>query len=90
MRIIAGNARGRRLLLPDLDATRPLLEQARGALFNMLMPHLQGATVLDCYAGSGAIGLEALSRGATEATFIEMAPEALDALRQNIETCRCE
>lgn len=90
MRIIAGKARGRKLLLPENEATRPLLEKAKGALFNMLGSRVIHAEILDLYAGSGAIGLEAISRGANAATFIEMASSAVTALSRNIEFCHCE
>jgi 16S rRNA (guanine(966)-N(2))-methyltransferase RsmD len=85
MRIIAGQLKGRRLVAPRGDRTRPTADQVRTALMDTLMPWLPGARVLDLYAGSGAVGLEALSRGATHATFVERDPRALDALRQNID-----
>ena len=92
MRIVAGRHRGRRLLAPSGEIVRPTSDRVREALFNILS-HGQlaaegipfaGAAVLDAFAGTGALGLEALSRGAAEATFIEQDPEALAALRQNI------
>lgn len=88
--------RGRRLTAPGGDATRPTSDRARQALFDMLMhsPWAEGslrdAHVLDVFAGTGAIGLEALSRGAAKATFIENARPALAALRANIAACRAE
>jgi 16S rRNA (guanine966-N2)-methyltransferase len=92
MRIIAGKHRGRRLLAPPGETVRPTSDRAREALFNILS-HGQlaaegvpfaGAAVLDAFAGTGALGLEALSRGAAEAAFIEQDREALATLRQNI------
>ncbi len=92
MRIVAGRHRGRRLLAPPGETVRPTSDRAREALFNILS-HGQlasegipfaGAAVLDAFAGTGALGLEALSRGAAEAAFIEQDREALATLRQNI------
>jgi 16S rRNA (guanine966-N2)-methyltransferase len=84
-RIIAGEARGRRLVVPVGDVTRPTSDRAREGLFSSLqsLGDVDGARVLDLYAGSGALGLEALSRGATSATFVEDDALALDALRTN-------
>ena len=83
MRVIAGELGGRRLQTARGDATRPTAERVREALFSML-GELDGAVVLDLFAGSGALGIEALSRGAARATFVERAPRALAALRANI------
>jgi len=95
MRIIAGAWKGRRLLAPEGVATRPTAIRARQALFDMLWhapwagrERVEGATVLDAFAGTGAYGLEALSRGAAEATFLETDRAALAALRANIAACR--
>lgn len=87
MRIIAGTARRTPLEVADGSATRPFLEMARGALFNALADALAGADVLDLYAGSGALGLEALSRGAAKAVFVERDPVAVEALKKNIVRC---
>jgi 16S rRNA (guanine966-N2)-methyltransferase len=86
-RIIAGAARGRRLAVPPAG-TRPTSERAREALFNSLrsLCDLDGARVLDLFAGSGAVGLEALSRGAAEVTFVESDRRAGEVLRRNIDT----
>lgn len=84
LRIIAGEKRGAALLAPKGLATRPTLGRVRESLFMILMPILPGARVLDGFAGSGALGLEALSRGASHATFIEHDRPALDALTANI------
>jgi 16S rRNA (guanine966-N2)-methyltransferase len=85
-RIIAGEARGRRLQVPIGDVTRPTSDRAREGLFSSLqsLGDVDGARVLDLYAGSGALGLEALSRGAASATFVEDDPSALNAIRDNI------
>lgn len=83
MRIIAGEAKGRRLVAPDGDATRPMQDRIREALFSSLAAHIPGADILDLYAGTGSMGLEALSRGAASATFVERAKPALQALHRN-------
>lgn len=87
MRIIAGLHRGRPLIAPKGDTTRPTADRTREALFSMLTSRLgsfKGLQVLDLFAGSGALGLEALSRGAAHCTFVEHDGAALDALRTNI------
>ena len=90
MRIIAGSARRTILEVPEGKTTRPFLEIARGALMNALAGRLSGMRVLDLYAGSGALGLEALSRGAGRCSFIEKDPDAFAALGRNIARCRLE
>jgi len=85
MRIVAGEARGRRLVVPAGDTVRPTADRVREALFASLAPLLPDASVLDAFAGSGALGLEARSRGAAQVTFIERERRALDALRRNID-----
>jgi 16S rRNA (guanine(966)-N(2))-methyltransferase RsmD len=84
MRITGGALGGRRLVAPRGERTRPTSDRVREALFAILGP-LDGADVLDLFAGSGALGLEALSRGATEATFVDAAPAAVHAVRRNLE-----
>ncbi|MDN3564805.1 16S rRNA (guanine(966)-N(2))-methyltransferase RsmD [Paeniroseomonas aquatica] len=97
MRIIAGLHRGRRLIAPEGDRTRPTADRVRQALFDMLWhapwagrERIEGARVLDAFAGTGALGLEALSRGAAQANFIENDRAALAALRANIAGCKEE
>ncbi|MDR2514320.1 MAG: 16S rRNA (guanine(966)-N(2))-methyltransferase RsmD [Christensenellaceae bacterium] len=90
MRIIAGAHRGRKLQGPPGETTRPTLGRAREALFSILGAALPGAMVLDAFAGSGALGLEALSRGAAFCCFCEQDPAALGALRANIAALRFE
>lgn len=85
LRIIAGELRGRRLEVPDLEDVRPTPERVREALFDILGPGSPGRRVLDAYAGSGALGLEALSRGASTAVFVEREPAVARVLRRNIE-----
>src|SRR3954471_20672383 len=84
MRIVAGRWGGRRLTSPRGAATRPTADRVREALFSILGPRVEGARVLDLFAGSGALGLEALSRGADEATFVDSAPAAIAAVRANL------
>jgi 16S rRNA (guanine(966)-N(2))-methyltransferase RsmD len=85
MRIIAGTYRSRRLEAPPGLSTRPTSDRLRETLFNVLTPRIAGARFLDLYAGSGAVGLESLSRGAARVTFVERAPAALKILRRNLE-----
>jgi 16S rRNA (guanine(966)-N(2))-methyltransferase RsmD len=85
MRIIAGTYRSRRLEAPPGWKTRPSSDRLRETLFNVLAPRIEGVAFLDLYAGSGAVGLEALSRGAAQVTFVERAPAALKILRRNLE-----
>ncbi len=86
MRVIAGAAKGRRLAGPKGDATRPMTDRAREALFSSIGAGLAGADVVDLYAGTGSLGLEALSRGAASAVFVERDRKALVALRSNVAT----
>ena len=99
MRVTAGKHRGRKLAVPAGSEVRPTSDRARQALFNILEhgglgddggSPVRDAHILDAFAGSGALGLEALSRGAASATFMETAAPALDAIRQNVEACREE
>lgn len=85
MRIVAGAARGRRLVVPPGDGVRPTADRVREALFSSLAPLLPGAAVLDAFAGSGALGLEARSRGAERVTLIERDRRALAALQRNVD-----
>ncbi|MHC1786280.1 MAG: 16S rRNA (guanine(966)-N(2))-methyltransferase RsmD [Christensenellales bacterium] len=90
MRIIAGDYRSRRIVAPAGDRTRPTLDQTRESLFNVLQGQVAGARVLDLFAGSGALGLEALSRGASLAVFCDNNREAAGAVRQNLRSLRAE
>jgi len=94
MRIIAGEARGRKLVAPPGQVTRPALDYVREAIFSILADSAEEADVLDLFAGSGSFGLEALSRGAKRATFVENDKDALAALSLNIVSIgfasRCE
>src|ERR1700748_2213418 len=84
VRVIAGSFRSRTLQAPTGLKTRPTSDRLRETLFNVLAPRIEGARFLDLYAGSGAVGIEALSRGAAEAVFVERATPALKALRANL------
>jgi len=86
VRIIAGEWRGRIIRAPDDARVRPTADRVREAWMSIVMPALPGARVLDLFAGSGALGLESLSRGAAHATFVEFAPKSLATLKKNIET----
>ncbi|MBI4246909.1 MAG: 16S rRNA (guanine(966)-N(2))-methyltransferase RsmD [Candidatus Rokubacteria bacterium] len=90
MRIIAGELKGRRLVAPRGERTRPTADQVRLALMDTLAPVLPGARLLDLFAGAGGVGLEALSRGAAHVTFVERDPRALAALRDNVATLGLE
>ena len=84
MRVIAGSARGRRLQAPAGRGTRPTSDRVREAMFSSLADDVPGALVLDLFAGTGALGIEALSRGADAATFVEREPSVLATLKANL------
>jgi 16S rRNA (guanine(966)-N(2))-methyltransferase RsmD len=86
-RIIAGEARGRRLATPRGEGTRPTSEKVRGAIFNVLGQFFDGGAVLDLYAGTGALALEALSRGCARAVCVEADRHAAEVIARNAETC---
>ena len=88
MRIVGGKFAGRDLTSPNDFRVRPTAEHVRAALLDMLAPELPGARVLDLFAGTGALGLEALSRGAARADFVETRPSSLHALRANVAALR--
>lgn len=90
VRLVSGLYGGRILDAPDTSRTHPMSERIRGALFNSLGDVVQGAEVLDAFAGSGAVGLEAVSRGAAHVTFIERDRIAVKVLKKNITTLGCE
>lgn len=85
MRVIAGQYRSRVLAAPRGLSTRPTSDRLRETLFNVLAPRIEGASFLDLYAGSGAVGIESLSRGAARAVFVERAAEPLAVLRSNLD-----
>ena len=86
MRVIAGEAKRLKLVAPKGDVTRPTSDKIKETLFNILAPDIYGIGFLDLFAGSGAIGIEALSRGAASCTFIEKNREAISYIKKNLET----
>jgi len=87
MRIIAGTLKGRRLETPTWEGLRPSSDKLRETLFNVLAPRMDGARFLDGFAGTGAVGFEALSRGAKHVTFIERDPRACRLIEENARRC---
>jgi 16S rRNA (guanine966-N2)-methyltransferase len=87
MRIIAGALKGRRLTAPKWEGLRPTSDKLRETLFNVVAPRVEGARVLDLYAGTGAIGIEALSRGAAHVTFVDSDLRALKLIDENLRHC---
>jgi 16S rRNA (guanine966-N2)-methyltransferase len=87
MRIIAGALKGRRLKAPDWPGLRPTSDKLRETLFNIVAPRIRGARVLDGYAGTGAVGIEALSRGAAHVTFVERDARAVALIEANLLHC---
>lgn len=88
MRVIAGSHRGRRLSGPEGTTLRPTSDKVREAIFSILGDHVPGGRFLDLYAGTGAVGIEALSRGAAAVTFVESDPTAVQLLQKNLQTCQ--
>jgi 16S rRNA (guanine(966)-N(2))-methyltransferase RsmD len=87
LRVIAGEFKGRRLKTPKWDGVRPTSDKLRETLFNILATRIVGATVLDGYAGTGALGIEALSRGASHVTFVEKDRRAAALIEENAQMC---
>jgi 16S rRNA (guanine(966)-N(2))-methyltransferase RsmD len=87
MRVIAGSLKGRRLDSPDWEGLRPTSDRLRETLFNVLAPRIGGVRVLDGYAGTGALGIEALSRGASHVTFVDQDRRACALIRHNLDRC---
>lgn len=85
IRVIAGRAKGRRLWMVKGDITRPVADRVKEALFNILSPLVAESQFLDLFAGTGSVGIEALSRGAAQATFVERHPRAIEVIRANLE-----
>lgn len=90
MRVIAGTARSLKLITPKGTDTRPTADRIKETLFNMIQFDIQGAVFLDLFAGSGGIGIEALSRGAKEAVFVDNGREAYDCIMENLKHTRME
>jgi len=87
LRIIAGTAKGRKLFSPKGNSIRPTADRARQALFNILAERIVDSTVVDLFAGTGAFGIEALSRGAASALFVDQSTVALQLVRKNLDLC---
>ncbi|HUR35202.1 MAG TPA: 16S rRNA (guanine(966)-N(2))-methyltransferase RsmD [Vicinamibacterales bacterium] len=87
LRVIAGHYKGRTLKAPTWDGLRPTSDRLRETLFNVLAPRIRGARVLDVYAGTGAVGIEALSRGATAVTFVDHDRRAQELIAWNLAHC---
>lgn len=85
MRVIAGRAKGRPLKAVPGDATRPTTDKVKEALFSMIGPFFDGERVLDLFAGTGGLGIEALSRGAGSAVFVDASPRSIEVVRRNLE-----
>ncbi|MGE0392632.1 MAG: 16S rRNA (guanine(966)-N(2))-methyltransferase RsmD [Vicinamibacterales bacterium] len=90
MRVITGAWKGRRLATPSWEGLRPTSDRLRETLFNVLGPAVVGARVLDAFAGTGAVGIEALSRGAAHVTFLEHDRRAVALIERNLATCRAD
>ena len=90
MRVIAGRYKGRRLKPPTWEGLRPTSDKLRETLFNILAPRIEGARVFDGFAGTGALGIEALSRGAAHVTFVDSDPRAIALIRANLAACGVE
>jgi 16S rRNA (guanine966-N2)-methyltransferase len=88
MRVISGTARGTRLVSLGTADIRPTLDRVKESFFNQIGPGLEGMTFLDLFAGSGSMGIEALSRGAEKVVFVEPAPKARRIIMQNLEKCK--
>lgn len=87
MRVITGSARGRKLVSPAGLDTRPSSDMTKQAVFNIIQNYVEGSNFLDLFAGSGQVGLEALSRGARSATFLDNRPDAIAAIKTNLTNC---
>jgi 16S rRNA (guanine(966)-N(2))-methyltransferase RsmD len=90
MRVIAGKAKGRHLKLVPGNSTRPIMDRVKEALFNILGEDVRGAAFLDLYAGTGSVGIEALSRGAEHAVFVETAGAAINTIKENLKSTKLE
>jgi 16S rRNA (guanine966-N2)-methyltransferase len=88
MRVVAGSAKGRRLKSPKSSSTRPVMDRVKTALFDILAPRIVDTRFLDLFGGAGGVGIEALSRGAAFATFIELSPEMVKLIKENLALTR--
>ena len=85
MRIISGEARGRKLITLEGEDVRPTTDRVKEGMFNIIQFELEGASVLDLFAGSGQLGIEALSRGAKHCTFVDSSTRSIDIVKQNLK-----
>ncbi|WP_026263994.1 16S rRNA (guanine(966)-N(2))-methyltransferase RsmD [Paenibacillus terrigena] len=90
MRVISGSARGRSLKAVPGMGTRPTTDKVKEAIFSMIGPYFDGEYVLDLFAGTGGLGIEALSRGAERAIFVDMDPKSIEVIKQNLKTVKLE
>lgn len=90
MRVVSGSARGKKLLAVPGSTTRPILDRVKTALFDILRPIINGAVVLDCFAGSGSVGIEALSQGAIHCVFIDIEGSAITTIKKNLKATKLE
>jgi 16S rRNA (guanine(966)-N(2))-methyltransferase RsmD len=90
MRVITGRAKGRKLQPVPGDTTRPITDRAKEALFSILGQWIEGARVLDLFGGTGAVGIESLSRGAAFAHFVDLNRKAVETMRANLQHCRLD
>ena len=90
IRVIAGSAKGRQLKLVPGETTRPIMDRVKESLFNIIGRDILDTSVCDLYAGTGSVGIEALSRGAKQATFIDLEPRAIDTIRANLKLTKLE
>ena len=86
MRVVGGSARGKTLLLVPGKGTRPILDRVKTALFDILRPRIAGMRLLDLFAGSGSVGIEALSQGAAHCTFTDLGREAIATIKKNLDS----
>lgn len=84
MRVVGGSAKGKKLLMVPGHGTRPIMDRVKTSLFDMLRPRIEGMHVLDLFAGSGSVGIEALSQGAAHCTFIDAGKKAVATIKQNL------
>ena len=85
MRVVAGSAKGKQLLLVPGSGTRPIMDRVKESLFDILRPQISGMVVLDLFAGTGSVGIEALSQGATHCTFIDRGHKAVATIKKNLD-----
>ena len=84
MRVVAGSARGKKLFVVPGQGTRPILDRVKTSLFDILRPRIPGMNMLDLFAGSGSVGIEALSQGAAHCTFIDLGHKAIATIKRNL------